>query len=97
VEAWDPETLFLTHFGPSEHVSLHLQSFVENLHVAANWVRQSLGERGSDDEKARRYAEFVDHELRRNLSDAEILPHRVGAPFEVSWLGLARYWRKRGL
>jgi len=23
-------------------------------------------------------------------------PHRVGAAFEVSWLGLARYWRKKG-
>lgn len=97
VEAWDPETLFLTHFGPSAHVRPHMQSFVENLHAAANWVRQSLGEEGSDDEKSRRYAEFVDHELRRHLSDAEILPHRVGAPFEVSWLGLARYWRKKGL
>jgi len=26
----------------------------------------------------------------------QIPPHRVGAPFEVSWQGLARYWRKKG-
>jgi len=97
VEAWDPDTLFLTHFGPSSHVRPHMQSFVENLQAAADWVRRSLTETGSDEEKARRYAEFVDRELQRHLSDAEILPHRVGAPFEVSWLGLARYWRKRGL
>jgi len=97
VEAWDPETLFLTHFGPSGHVRPHMQSFVENLQIAAEWVRRSLHEPDSDEEKARRYAEFVDRELRRHLSDREILPHRVGAPFEVSWLGLARYWRKRGL
>lgn len=64
---------------------------------AANWVRSWLTEPGSDDEKARRYAEFVDRELQRHLSDTEILPHRVGAPVEVLWLGLARYWRKRGL
>lgn len=97
VEAWDPDTLFLTHFGPSSHVRSHMQSFVENLQVAAAWVRRSLAEPGTDDEKARRYAEFVDRELQRHLSDAEILPHRVGAPFEVSWLGLARYWGKRAL
>jgi len=98
VEAWDPDTLFLTHFGPSGRVRPHMASFVENLQVAADWVRRSLSEPGSDDEKARRYAEFVDHELQRHLSDTEILPHRVGAPFEVSWLGLARYWRtKKGL
>jgi|KBSSwiStaDraftv2_1062776.scaffolds.fasta_scaffold64665_2 glyoxylase-like metal-dependent hydrolase (beta-lactamase superfamily II) len=95
VEAWDPDTLFLTHFGPSSPVRPHMQSFVENLQVAAEWVRRSLTEPGTDDEKARRYAEFVDRELQRHLSDAEILPHRVGAPFEVSWLGLARYWRKK--
>jgi glyoxylase-like metal-dependent hydrolase (beta-lactamase superfamily II) len=97
VEAWDPDTLFLTHFGPSGHVRPHMQSFIENLQVAAEWVRESLREPGDDDEKARRYADFVDRELRRHLSDAEILPHRVGAPFEVSWLGLARYWRKKGI
>ena len=97
VEAWDPDTLFLTHFGPSSPVRPHMQSFVENLQVAAEWVRRSLIEPGSDDEKARCYAEWVDRELQRHLSDAEILPHRVGAPFEVSWLGLARYWRKKGI
>jgi glyoxylase-like metal-dependent hydrolase (beta-lactamase superfamily II) len=86
VEAWDPDTLFLTHFGPSSHVRPHIRSFVENLRVASEWVRRSLDEPDSDDEKARRYAEFVDRELRRHLSNAEILPHRVGAPFEVSWL-----------
>jgi len=97
VEAWDPGTLFLTHFGPSSPVRPHMQSFVENLQVAAAWVRRSLTEPGNDDDKARRYAEFVDRELQRHLSDTEILPHRVGAPFEVSWLGLARYWRKKGI
>ena len=40
---------------------------------------------------------FIDRDMRRHLSEADILPHRVGAPFEVSWLGLARYWRKKGL
>jgi len=45
----------------------------------------------------RRYAEFVDRELQRHLSGPRSLPHRVGATFELSWLGLARYWRKRGV
>ena len=90
-----PETMFLTHFGPSGHVRPHLQSLIENLRASAEWVRRSLLEPGSDDEKARRYAEYVDRELKRHLTEEQILPHRVGAPFEVSWLGLARYWRKK--
>lgn len=60
-------------------------------------ARFTAREPGDDDEKARRYADFVDRELRRHLSDAEVLPHRVGAPFEVSWLGLAPYWRRKGI
>ena len=97
IEAWDPQTMFLTHFGPAANVRPHLQSLIENLTASAEWVRRSLSEPGSDDEKAQRYAEYVDRELERHLSGTEILPHRVGAPFEVSWLGLARYWRTRGL
>ena len=96
IEAWDPDTMFLTHFGPSRNVRPHLQSLMENLRESAEWVRTSLLEPGTDDERAARYAEYVNRELRRHLTDEQILPHQVGAPFEVSWLGLARYWRKRG-
>jgi glyoxylase-like metal-dependent hydrolase (beta-lactamase superfamily II) len=97
VERWDPATMFLTHFGPSDHVRPHLQSLAENLRASAEWVRASLLEPGSDEDRARRYAEYVNRELQRHLTDEQILPHHVGAPFEVSWLGLARYWRKKGL
>jgi glyoxylase-like metal-dependent hydrolase (beta-lactamase superfamily II) len=97
IEAWEPQTMFLTHFGPSEHVRTHLQSLIENLSTAAEWVRQSLLEPGTDEEKARRYAAYVGRELSRHLTDDQIPPHRVGAPFEVSWFGLARYWRKKGV
>ena len=97
IEAWDPQTMFLTHFGPSGNVRPHLQSLVENLRSSAEWVRASLLELGSDDERARGYAEYVDRELKRHLTEEQILPHLVDAPFEVSWLGLARYWRKKAI
>ena len=76
--------MFLTHFGPSRNVRPHLQSLMENLR------------RGTDEERAARYADYVNRELRRHLTDEHIVPHNVGAPFEVSWLGLARYWRTKG-
>jgi len=96
VERWDPGTLFLTHFGPSGSVRPHLQSLIENLRASAEWVRVSLSEPGTDEERAQRYAEYVNRELKRHLTEEQILQHHVGAPFEVSWLGLARYWRKKG-
>jgi glyoxylase-like metal-dependent hydrolase (beta-lactamase superfamily II) len=96
VERWGPSTMFLTHFGPSDHVRPHLQSLVENLRASAEWVGASLAAPGSDEERAQRYAEYVNRELKRHLTEEQMLPHHVGAPFEVSWLGLARYWRKKG-
>lgn len=96
VERWDPATMLLTHFGPSDHVRPHLQSLVENLRASAEWVRASLAGPGTDEERAQRYAEYVIRELQRHLTEEQIVPHHVGAPFEVSWLGLARYWRKKG-
>jgi glyoxylase-like metal-dependent hydrolase (beta-lactamase superfamily II) len=96
IEAWDPDTMFLTHFGPARNVRPHLQSLMENLRESAAWVRSSLLEPGSDEERAARYADYVNRELSRHLTDEQIVPHNVGAPFEVSWLGLARYWRKKG-
>ena len=96
IDAWGPQTMFLTHFGPSGDVRNHLQSLIENLTSAAEWVRRSLLEPGTDDEKAGRYAEYLARELNRHLTGDQIPPHRVGAPFEVSWQGLARYWRKKG-
>jgi glyoxylase-like metal-dependent hydrolase (beta-lactamase superfamily II) len=95
IESWGPHTMFLTHFGPSGNVRTHLQSLIENLTTAAEWVRQSLLEPGTDDERACHYAEYLTGELSKHLSAGQIPPHRVGAPFEVSWQGLARYWRKR--
>jgi glyoxylase-like metal-dependent hydrolase (beta-lactamase superfamily II) len=97
VGAWKPDAMFLTHFGPTEDVPAHLTAFVEALRDASAWVRRSLAEPGTDQERATRYAEYVNAELTRHLTDEQIRPHRVGAQFELSWFGLARYWRKRGL
>jgi glyoxylase-like metal-dependent hydrolase (beta-lactamase superfamily II) len=94
INAWSPETMFLTHSG---NVRNHLQSFLDNLEAAADWVRCSLGEPGTDEERARRYAEYLRGELEKHLTSEQIRPHHVGAAFEVSWHGLARYWRRRGL
>ena len=41
--AWSPSTLFLTHFGPVTRVRPHLAELIDNLHVIAGVVRESLG------------------------------------------------------
>jgi glyoxylase-like metal-dependent hydrolase (beta-lactamase superfamily II) len=95
IEAWAPQTLFLTHFGPVNGARPHLQTLLENLKTFAGFVRESLDEPGTDDERSRRFAEGVRRELRRQMTEAQLASYNLAAPFELLWLGLARYWRKR--
>ena len=95
IEAWSPQTLFLTHFGPVQSAAPHLQALVENLETTAGIVRMRLSEPGTDEEKRRRFSEDLQRELRRRMTDAQLAACTAVAPLELLWLGLARYWRKR--
>ena len=95
IEAWGPATLFLTHFGPVTSVRPHLQALLENLRTFGGFVKDSLTEPGTDEERSARFAEQVRHELRRQMTEAKTESYGVAAPVETLWLGLARYWRKK--
>lgn len=95
IEAWSPQSLFLTHFGEAPSVRPHLRALLENLETTAGWVRDSLTEPGTDEERAARFADRLRRELRLRMSEAQLEAYPVAAPFEQLWLGLARYWRKR--
>lgn len=95
IEAWSPQALFLTHFGAAPSVRPHLASLLEHLELLAGWVRESLTDAGSDDQRSRRFGERLRHELRRHMTDVQMDSYPIAAPFEQLWLGLARYWRKR--
>jgi glyoxylase-like metal-dependent hydrolase (beta-lactamase superfamily II) len=96
IEAWSPATIFLTHYGPVMNVRPHLQALLEHLHGAAAVVKTSLQQPGTDDERMQMFADHLRRELRRSMSEAEFEAYRVTAPFDLLWLGLARYWKKRG-
>jgi glyoxylase-like metal-dependent hydrolase (beta-lactamase superfamily II) len=97
IERWAPASLFITHFGPVENVRPHLARLLDHLDVTAALVRDSLTGPGTDDERAQRFADDLRRELRRRMSETQVSAYEVGAPFHLLWLGLARYWRKRGL
>lgn len=96
IEAWAPRTLFLTHFGPVQDVRTHLRTLVDNLETAAGLVRTLLEQPGTDAERQSTFAEQLERELRRTMTDAQVAAYRLAAPFWILWLGLARYWRARG-
>jgi len=95
LEAWSPDTIFLTHFGPIGSVRPHLETLWQNLQEMARWVRHTLDEEGSDEERSRTFAERLRQDMRRQMNEVQIAAYPVAAPFEQLWLGLARYWRKR--
>ena len=96
IQAWSPDTLFLTHFGPVTPIRPHLQTLWEHLEEMAEWVRRTLAEPGSDDERSRTFADQLRQAMRRQMTEAQMAAYPVAAPFELLWLGLARYWRKKG-
>ena len=96
IEAWSPATIFMTHFGPVVNVRPHLETVWANLQEMAKWVRQTLDDPGSDEERSRTFADRLRQDMRRQMNEAQIATYPVAAPFELLWLGLARYWRKKG-
>lgn len=95
IEAWSPQTLFLTHFGPAPSVAPHLRTLMEHLDAHAGIVRTLLEGPGSDEEKMQRFADDLTRELRRRMTETQIAAYMATAPPDLMWFGLARYWRKR--
>jgi glyoxylase-like metal-dependent hydrolase (beta-lactamase superfamily II) len=95
--AWDPDTLFLTHFGPFRGPRVHFQELMERLTDWSALVRRLLADASLSD--AQRQDRFVNEalgEVRRIVGDSEAQQYSRAGRLDYSWQGLARYWRKRG-
>lgn len=95
IEAWRPDTLFITHFGPASPYAPHLNALREHLQVTAGLVRESLARDGTDEDREAWFTDRVRLELRRRMNDADALAYEVAGRFDLNWRGLARYLRKK--
>jgi len=95
IEAWSPQTLFLTHFGPAPSVRPHLRTLLDHLEAHAAAVRRLLMGPGSDEEKQQRFTDDVVRELRRHMTETQVAAYLAAAPPDLLWLGLVRYWKKK--
>jgi glyoxylase-like metal-dependent hydrolase (beta-lactamase superfamily II) len=96
IGGWHPETLFVTHFGPHAPSTAHISEFAESLEWTSSVVQRSLAQEGTDEEREAWFSEEIRRRLRRRTDDAEARAYEVAGRFDLSWRGLARYWRKRG-
>lgn len=94
--AWDPDTMFLTHFGPYHGARQHFQAMFENIDVWSGIVRRLLADAAlSDDDRQKRFTEESFLDLRRRVGESEGLDYTKAGGLNYSWQGLARYWRKK--
>ena len=89
-----PTRLFLTHFGFCADVEAHIAQFRERLHLWAARARELL-RNGEETTALAAFTEFVRADLERRLTAEEAAHYLFNGGLELSWLGLARYWRKR--
>lgn len=92
---WRPETLFLTHFGPSTSPATHLHEMLERLDRAAGFARAALQAGGTDAEQAAAFQREMRAELERHMAPGAVRSYELAVPLDHCFMGLARYWRKR--
>jgi glyoxylase-like metal-dependent hydrolase (beta-lactamase superfamily II) len=96
IRTWEPDTLFLTHFGPFHGTRPHFQQLFARLADWSALTRRLLADASIDDaERERRFVEEGLQELRRTVGEQEAAQYGRAGRLDYSWQGLARYWRKR--
>lgn len=95
IEAWRPETMLLTHFGPAAPYGAHITELRDRLAFTADLVRASLAREEDDEAREAWFAEQLRLELRRHLGEGEAHAYEIAGPFDLNWRGLARYVRKK--
>jgi glyoxylase-like metal-dependent hydrolase (beta-lactamase superfamily II) len=97
INAWHPETLFVTHFGPYAPGAAHLTEMADHLELTSGLAKASLARSGTDEERETWFTDAIRRELRRRMTESEAQTYEVAGRFDLNWRGLARYWRKKKL
>jgi glyoxylase-like metal-dependent hydrolase (beta-lactamase superfamily II) len=93
----DPQRLALTHFGMVDDPQPHLAQMKQSLDEQSTLVRELLEQYGDTDEAVREFVAEVARRTRAAVGEELTAMFEVGSPVEQRWLGLRRYWLKRGV
>lgn len=105
LEAWNasldailarrPARLLLTHFGYSNNPAAHIAEYRENLHRWATLVGDILRSVSNEKAAMERFVEKTAAEIRERVSGTEVDHYLFNVGLNLTWLGLARYHKKR--
>jgi len=87
LERWRPQALRLTHFGRLEDVERQIDTMRERLRLQAERARGGDG---------RSFVAWLEADVRDRADAGTAERYFQAAPPEQLWLGLERYWSKRG-
>jgi glyoxylase-like metal-dependent hydrolase (beta-lactamase superfamily II) len=90
-----PARLCLTHFGYSDNPAAHIAEFRERLHRWAEVAAECLRSAANEAAALEAFVTRSHREMEERLGDAETQHHAFTAGLNLSFLGLARYLRKR--
>ncbi|HEX6464969.1 MAG TPA: MBL fold metallo-hydrolase [Vicinamibacterales bacterium] len=94
--AWEPDTLFLTHFGPYHGARQQMQAMFDAIAGWSRTVQRLLADATlTDEERQMRFVEDVFQDLRRRLGETEAADYTKAGGLSYSYQGLARYWKKK--
>jgi glyoxylase-like metal-dependent hydrolase (beta-lactamase superfamily II) len=87
VRAWRPSRLRLTHFGAVDDPQPHIDRALDALRAEAAGVREADRET---------FGGWIEERIDAETDPATAATYRQAIPPHQIWLGLERYWRKRG-
>jgi glyoxylase-like metal-dependent hydrolase (beta-lactamase superfamily II) len=95
IAALGPKRLFLTHFGFSDHPARHIAGYRERLLSWSEMVGRILSEGMEESQSSEAFISAIAAEARQVLRQEEVDHYLFNGALNFSWLGLARYHRKR--
>jgi glyoxylase-like metal-dependent hydrolase (beta-lactamase superfamily II) len=84
IDRWRPETLFLTHFGPSSPVGTHLSALRDHITLAGSLAKRSLARDGEDADREAWFADELRSELTRRMNAADAHAYEVAGRFDLN-------------
>ncbi len=95
IASLEPKRLFLTHFGFCDHPARHIASYRERLARWSDLVANILSQGLDESQSSEAFLEAIAAEARETLAPQEVDHYLFNGALQLSWLGLARYHRKR--
>jgi glyoxylase-like metal-dependent hydrolase (beta-lactamase superfamily II) len=90
-----PSRLFLTHFGYAKNPAEHINEFRRRLHHWAELAAEVLRSSADESQAKQAFVARAQAEMQKRIGAQEADHHAFTAGLDLSFLGLARYLRKR--